>query len=254
MTAPPRFDLTGKVALVTGANRGLGRHFAAVLAGAGARIVATARSVETLDPVLATLGSEPVPVPLDVTDRGSVDQAVGRAIEACGRIDVLVNNAGILVAKPLLDQTETDWRSVIDTDLSGAWFVAQSVARAMDADGRGGSIVNIASISGMRGGDWVPAYVAAKAGLIRLTEVMAMELAPRRIRVNALSPGYIATDMSADFFASDRGRAALDRVPMRRPGTLDELSGPLLLLASDAGAYITGATLPVDGGALVSML
>ncbi|SLN15989.1 SDR family NAD(P)-dependent oxidoreductase [Roseisalinus antarcticus] len=251
-TTMPGMDLTGKTALVTGANRGLGRHFAQVLAAAGARIVAASRSGGGGDD--AGLDPDAVHLRVDVTDAQAVRAAVDEACAAAGRIDILVNNAGVLVAKPMLEQDEEDWRQVVDTDLTGAWFMAQAVARSMAADGLGGAIVNVASISGLRGGDWVPGYVAAKAGLIRLTEVMAMELASQNIRVNALAPGYVATDMSAEFFASGRGQAALERVPMGRPARPEELSAPLLLLANDAGSYITGTTLAVDGGALVSKL
>lgn len=246
-------DLSGRTALVTGANRGLGLHFAKVLAGAGARVVAAARQVQSLAPHMDDLGPGALAVEMDVTAPASVEAAIDAVLAETGRIDILVNNAGILVARPLLEQEDDDWACVIDTDLTGAWTVAQRVARVMARQGAG-SIVNVASISGIRGGDWVPGYVAAKAGLIRLTEVMAMELAPRGVRVNALAPGYVATDMSAEFFATERGRGALSRVPMGRPARPEELTGPLLLLAGDSGSYITGATLVVDGGALVSKL
>jgi NAD(P)-dependent dehydrogenase (short-subunit alcohol dehydrogenase family) len=248
-----RDGIAGRTALVTGANRGLGLHFARTLAEAGARVATAARRVESLGPHMEDFGRAAMAVELDVNDPASVEAAVGTVMDETGSIDILVNNAGILVARPLLEQSREDWARVIDTDLTGAWHVAQQVARAMAEAGRG-SIVNVASISGIRGGDWVPGYVAAKAGLIRLTEVMAMELAPRGVRVNALAPGYVATDMSAEFFSSSRGRDALSRVPMGRPARPQELEGPLLLLAGDSGSYMTGTTLVVDGGALVSKL
>ncbi len=251
--ADHRGELAGRTALVTGANRGLGLHFARVLAGAGARVAAAARQADCLAQHMADFGSDAVAVEMDVTEPASVEKALDAVLAATGRIDILVNNAGILVARPLLEHGDDDWARVIDTDLTGAWTVAQRVARVMAGQGSG-SIVNVASVSGIRGGDRVPGYVAAKAGLIRLTEVMAMELAPRGVRVNALAPGYVATDMSAEFFASDRGRDALLRVPMGRPAVPEELTGPLLLLAGDSGSYMTGTTLVVDGGALVSKL
>jgi NAD(P)-dependent dehydrogenase (short-subunit alcohol dehydrogenase family) len=248
------FDLSGRVALVTGAARGLGRHFARVLAQAGAKVALTGRDPQALDTAAGQIGDGAVGIGgLDVTDPASVGPAFDAAEAALGPVDILVNNAGLLIAKPLLEQTPEDWRRVVATDLDGAWYVAQEAARRMAGRG-GGAIVNVSSISGVRAGDWVPSYAAAKAGLNHLTRAMAMELAPAGVRVNALAPGYMATEMSAAFFNSDRGRQALARVPMARPGRFTELDGALLLLAGDAGAYITGVVLPVDGGALVSVL
>lgn len=248
------FDLTGRVALVTGAARGLGRHFAGVLAAAGARVALAGRDPATLGAAAAAIGDAAVAVGgLDVTDAATVAPAFDAAERALGPVDILVNNAGLLIAKPLLDHTPEDWRRVVATDLDGAWYVAQEAARRMAARGAG-SIVNVSSISGVRAGDRVPSYAAAKAGLNHLTRAMAMELAPAGVRVNALAPGYMATEMSAAFFDSDRGREALARVPMGRPGRFAELDGALLLLAGDAGAYVTGIVLPVDGGALVGGL
>ena len=250
-------SLTGHNALVTGANGSLGRHFALTLAKAGASVAITARHANSLASVqasLAALGMLATSVALDVTDPGSIHGAFDAASAALGPITIVVNNAGIAITKPLLDHTEDDWRQVIDVTLNGAWRVAQTAARHMVAHGRGGSIVNVASILGVRVAAQVPSYAASKAALIQLTKAMALELARHRIRVNALAPGYVETGMNRDFFASDAGHALIKRIPQRRIGTPEELDGALLLLASDAGSYITGTVLAVDGGHLVGSL
>jgi NAD(P)-dependent dehydrogenase (short-subunit alcohol dehydrogenase family) len=249
--------LAGRHALVTGANGSLGSHFARTLARAGADVALTARRVDALDPLvdeIAKLGRRAVPLALDVTDAASVAQAFDHAAQALGTITIVVNNAGIAITKPLLDHTEVDWLTVIDVNLNGAWRVAQAAARHVVAHGAGGSIVNVASILGLRVAAQVPSYAASKAALIQLTKAMAVELARHRIRVNALAPGYIETALNRDFFASDAGKAMIRRVPQRRIGTPDELDGALLLLASDAGSYMTGSVVTVDGGHVVGSL
>jgi NAD(P)-dependent dehydrogenase (short-subunit alcohol dehydrogenase family) len=249
--------LAGRHALITGANGSLGSHFARTLARAGADVALTARRVDALDPLvdeIAKLGRRAVPLALDVTDAASVAQAFDHAAQALGTITIVVNNAGIAITKPLLDHTEVDWLTVIDVNLNGAWRVAQAAARHMVARGAGGSIVNVASILGLRVAAQVPSYAASKAALIQLTKAMAVELARHRIRVNALAPGYIETALNRDFFASDAGKAMIRRVPQRRIGTPDELDGALLLLASDAGSYMTGSVVTVDGGHVVGSL
>jgi NAD(P)-dependent dehydrogenase (short-subunit alcohol dehydrogenase family) len=249
--------LAGRHALVTGANGGLGSHFARTLAKAGADVIVTARRVDALDPLvdeIARLGQRAVPVTLDVTDAASVARAFEAGAQALGTINVVVNNAGIAITRPLLDHTEDDWLQVIDVNLNGAWRVAQAAARHMVANGAGGSIVNVASILGLRVAAQVPSYAAYKAALIQLTKAMALELARHRIRVNALAPGYIETGINRGFFASEAGQALIKRVPQRRIGKAEELDGALLLLASDAGAYMTGSVLTVDGGHVVGSL
>jgi NAD(P)-dependent dehydrogenase (short-subunit alcohol dehydrogenase family) len=191
---------------------------------------------------------------LDVTRRDSVVAAFERAAEALGPVTVAVNNAGIAVTKPLLEHTEDDWNEVIGVNLTGAWRVAQEAARHMVEHKQGGSIVNIASILGLRVAAQVPSYAASKAALIQLTKAMALELARYRIRVNALAPGYVETSMNREFFASEPGQALIKRIPQRRIGNPEELDGALLLLASDAGSYATGTVLVVDGGQLVNTL
>ena len=187
---------------------------------------------------------------LDVMSRASVEAAIA----ACGPIHVLVNNAGVTNTKFALDQSEDDWDAIVDTNLKGAWLVATETARSMKAANIAGSIINIASILGLRQGGHVAPYAISKAGLVQLTKQLALELARFNIRVNALAPGYFATDLNPEFFAGEAGAALIKRIPQRRLGNLEDLAGPLLLLASDASRYMTGAVIPVDGGHLVSQL
>lgn len=248
------FSLTGRVALVTGASGGLGRHFGRVLHAAGASVALAARRPESVAEDAAALGARAMAVALDVTDAASIAAAL-EAVEArFGACDLLVNNAGIAATKPFLDHAEDDWDRVMDVDLRGAFVMAQAAAKRMVAAGREGAIVNIASILALRVIPGVAGYSAAKAGLIQLTRQMAVELARHRIRVNALAPGYVATDINREFFASDAGQALLKRIPQRRLGTVDDLTGPLLLLASRAGAHMTGSVVTVDGGHSVNSL
>jgi len=245
------FELTGKTAIVTGAGSGLGRHFALTLAKAGARVALLGRRIEPLGVVAAEIEAfdgRAVPLKADVSDIASVRQAVAAAETELGAIGILVNNAGITIHKPILEQTEEDWDKVVDTNLKGAWLMAQETARHMVRLGHGGSIVNIASILGLRATGAVPAYAASKAGLVHLTRAMALELARHKIRVNALCPGYFTTEMTREFLASAEGEKLLKSIPQRRTGDLSELEGPLLLLASEAGAYMTGSVIAVDGG------
>lgn len=257
MSALDRFRLEGRVALVTGASSGLGRHFALMLARAGASVAAAARRTDRLVDVVGEIeaaGGRALAVPLDVTDGASV-RACFDAIEAAlGTPDLVVNNAGAAVSRALLEQTEEDWDGVVDTNLKGAWLVAQEAARRLVAARRPGAIVNIASITGERVAGGVAPYCASKAGLIHLTRAMALELARHGVRVNALAPGYVETELNHDFLTSGAGERLMARIPQRRFGRLQDLDGPLLLLASEAGAFMTGSVLAVDGGHLVSTL
>ena len=250
-------DLSSKCAFVTGAFGDLGRHFAMTLARAGVKVALAGRRVDEgreLAERIAKDGGTATVVVLDVVSPTSVAHAIDEATRALGPIDILINNAGVAVTRPVLEQTEEDWNSVIEVNLTGAWRVAQAAARHMKDHGKGGSIVNIASILGLRVAAQVPAYVASKAGLIHLTRALALELARHRIRVNALVPGYIETDLNREFFASEPGQTLVKRIPQRRLGKPEHLDAPLLLLASDASEYMTGSTLVVDGGHLVSSL
>jgi NAD(P)-dependent dehydrogenase (short-subunit alcohol dehydrogenase family) len=191
---------------------------------------------------------------LDVTDPASVDAALRRTVELAGAPDIVVNNAGIAQTKAALDLTEQDWRDVMGTNLDGAWRVAQASARAMVAAKKPGSIINIASVLGMRVATHLLAYATAKAGLIQLTQALALEWARHGIRVNAIAPGYIETEINSGFFATEAGQAMVKRVPQRRIGTADELDGALFLLASAASSYMTGSVIVVDGGHVISSL
>jgi len=242
--------LAGKTALVTGASSGLGRHFAQLLARHGARVIVAARRRDALDGVAAALGDAARAVTLDVRDAPAVE----RTMAELGPLDIVVNNAGIALTGKALDVDDDDWQRVLDTDLSGAFRVARGAARALAHAKRGGVIVNVASILGLRVAKQVPAYVAAKAGLLRLTEALALEFAPLRIRVNALAPGYVETDLNREFLHSPAGDAMVKRVPLRRFGQPQDLDGALLLLVSDAGRYMTGATIVVDGGHTLAWL
>ncbi|WP_343116256.1 SDR family NAD(P)-dependent oxidoreductase [Ostreiculturibacter nitratireducens] len=244
-------DLEGKRALVTGASGGLGLHFAELLAARGVQVTLAARREGRLEAACAEIrltGGRAEAVVMDVADPASVARAIPKGI------DILVNNAGISRAGPAMDVAEDDWQAVIDTNLSGVFHAAQAAARAMKAHGRGGAIVNIASILGLRVAGGVAAYAASKAGVVQLTRALALEWARFGIRVNALCPGYIETDINREFLASEAGEALIRRIPQRRIGRPKDLDGALLLLASEAGSYITGASLAVDGGHLVSSL
>ncbi|MEZ5909543.1 MAG: glucose 1-dehydrogenase [Hyphomicrobiaceae bacterium] len=250
------FELTSKVALVTGASSGLGRHFAGVLARAGASVVLAARRRDRLEALATSIreqGGRATAVEMDVTDPASVTSAFDAAEAALGPVQVLVNNAGVPSNSWFLRTTEEEWRTVLGVNLDGVFRVGQEAARRMAAGGNGGSIVNIASILGLGVIGRLAPYAASKAAVIQLTKSMALELARDRIRVNALAPGYISTEMNSDFLVSEGGRKLLSRVPMQRAGALGELDGPLLLLASDAGSFMTGTVVAVDGGHLLSM-
>jgi NAD(P)-dependent dehydrogenase (short-subunit alcohol dehydrogenase family) len=250
-------SLEGHTAFVTGANGGLGSHFAQTLAKAGASVAIAARRPDSLREVeenIRSAGGRVQSIALDVTKRESVTAAFERTAAALGPVTVVVNNAGIAVTKPLLEHTEEDWNDVIGVNLTGAWRIAQEAARHMVAHKRGGSIVNIASILGLRVSAQVPSYVASKAALIQLTKAMALELARHKIRVNALAPGYVVTTINREFFTSEPGQALIKRIPQRRIGNPEELDAALLLLASDAGSYATGTVLVIDGGQLVNTL
>jgi len=249
------FDVSSKSILITGASSGLGRSFAKMLAGKGATVVVAARREEALNELATEIeaaGGSAHVVRLDVTDLASVKKAVAEAENATGGLDALINNSGTAQGAALLEATEQDWDRTIDTNLKGAWAVGVEVARHMVRRGQGGSIVNIASVLGLRQSAGLTDYAVSKAGVIQLTKQMALECARYGIRVNALAPGYFETEINRDFLGTEQGQKMLKRVPMLRSGAHDELAGPMLLLLSDASSYMSGAVISVDGGHAVN--
>jgi len=253
----PSFSLQTRVALVTGASSGLGQHFAETLTAAGAQVAICARRTDKLEELVERLrwqGADIIAVTMDVCDGDSVRAGLEEIERSLGVVNLVVNNAGVASTQSVLEHDESTWDQVVDTNLKGAWLVAQESARRMVKAGKPGSIVNIASILGERVAGGAASYAASKAGLIQLTKAMALELARHRIRVNAIAPGYVSTDLNREFLASEAGQRLMSRIPQRRFADPSELDGPLLLLASDAGSFITGSVLAVDGGHLVSSL
>ncbi|MDX1435118.1 MAG: glucose 1-dehydrogenase [Gammaproteobacteria bacterium] len=256
MSAQP-FDVSGRTALVTGASGGLGRHFALTLARHGARVVLAARRrgrLEALAGEIGAAGGSAHAVAMDVTDATSVAAAFAEAARVFAIPDVVVNNSGIAEPASVLDLEEDAWDRVLDTNLKGAWLVAREAGRRLREAGRGGSIINIVSILAFRVGTGMASYAASKAALAQLTRVMGLELARHGIRVNAIAPGYILSDMNREFFATPAGEAMVKRIPQRRLGEPADLDGALLLLASDASRFMTGSVITVDGGHLQSGL
>lgn len=255
--ATASFRIDGRTALVTGASSGLGRHFAGVLARSGARVVIAARRAERLEALKQDLLKEGLSArasSLDVTQPLQVQEFFNELETSDWLPDIVVNCAGIAASKPLLSQTLADWDTVMDTNLKGAWLISQEAVRRLVNRQQGGAIINIGSIIGERVAGGVVSYCASKAGLHHLTRAMALEVAKWGVRVNALAPGYISTELNAEFLNSPAGERLKLRIPQQRFGQPEDLDGPLLLLASDAGRFITGAVLAVDGGHLVSSL
>jgi len=254
------FDLHGHTALVTGGFSGLGLHFAEVLANHGAKVALVGRRIELGRNVAHTLGAKigrPADVrayQADVTRSASVTDAIGLTTGHFGVPTIVINNAGIVKRTASLEVKDDDWDDVVDVNLSGVFKVAQAAARAMVKANSPGTIINIASILGLRVRTSVASYAATKAGVIQLTKALALEWAVHGIRVNALAPGYFETEINREFLRSAPGQAIVSRVPQQRVGLLTELDGPLLLLASDASSYMTGSVIAVDGGHLVSTL
>lgn len=246
---PLTFGLAGRTALITGASSGLGAHFARTLAAEGAELVLTARRGDQLESLAASLPNARA-FTLDVQDPTAID----RLWEEVGAVDILVNNAGVAGTGPMLDQDAMEWDRVMNTNARGAYLVARGAAHAMVVAGLPGTIINIASILGLRQGVQLGPYAISKAAVVQMSKVMALEWARHRIRVNVLCPGYIATPMNEHFWEMEAGKAMINRIPQRRIGSPEDLDGALLLLASDLGAYITGAELVVDGGHMVSSL
>jgi NAD(P)-dependent dehydrogenase (short-subunit alcohol dehydrogenase family) len=256
VTAAKLLSLDGKAALVTGASSGFGRQFAHVLAEAGAKVALAARRLDVLKQLEAEIrgrGGQAAAVAMDVTDRASVAKAFADAEAAVGPITILVNNAGIPSGSFFNRTTEEEWREVMSVNLDGVFRVGQEAVRRMAANRTGGSIINIASLLGFGVIKGLSTYSATKAAVISLTKSMALELARDNIRVNALAPGYFATEFNEAYLASEAGKRMMARVPMGRAGAVEELDGPLLLLAADAGRFMTGSVITVDGGHLLVM-
>ncbi|KRW62660.1 SDR family NAD(P)-dependent oxidoreductase [Pseudomonas sp. TTU2014-080ASC] len=253
-----KFALTGKTVLVTGASSGIGAHLARVASQAGANVVLAARRVDRLEQLASDvhwLGGQSLVVKLDVTSRDSVEAAFDAAEAQFGGVDIVLNNAGIGDAQRALDISEEDWRAMQATNLDGVWRVAQCAAQRMVKSGRPGSIINVASILGLRPGTGYSHYSAAKAAVVQLSKSLALDLARHKIRVNAIAPGFFKTEMNDAYFETEKGQNYIKRaVPTERLGQLHELDGPFLLLASEAGSFITGEVIAVDGGHVINSL
>lgn len=243
-------SVANKRVLITGASSGLGQHFAKVLAAQGAQLILAARRLDRLQAFADTLTCSVAPICLqfDVTDEASR----ATLIQQVDTLDVLINNAGIVRESPAAKHSVADWDAVLDTNLKGMFYLAQELLPALQANG--GSIINVASILGLRQAGGIVSYAVSKAGVIQLSKTLALEWARYGVRVNALAPGYIETEFNADFWQTDAGKALIKRIPQRRLGQLEDLDGPLLLLCSDASRYMTGSVLVVDGGHLVNTL
>ena len=251
------FNLNGKIAIVTGASGGLGRHFSEVLAKAGAVVCVTARRLEKINETvdgIEAIGGRAYAFEMDVTNVVDVNSTFELIEKKIGAVTIAVNNAGIASSKLAMNIGPDDWDTVMDTNLKGAWTVALAAAQRMAKAETGGTIVNIASILGIGISKGVMPYAVSKAGLIQMTKALALEWSRHGIRVNALAPGYVETDLSREYLVSMAGQALLKRVPQRRPAEMRELDAPLLLLASEASSYMTGSVINVDGGHLISSL
>jgi NAD(P)-dependent dehydrogenase (short-subunit alcohol dehydrogenase family) len=255
MKASELFDLSGKVALVTGASSGLGVRFAEVLAANGAKVALVARRAERLKDLQARIeqaGGQAIAIAADVTDRAAMASAFDAAEKAFGTVTILINNAGVAHSGRAVDMPESEWHRVLDTNLDAVFFWAQEAARRMLAAKTGGAIVNTASILGFGVAKGTAAYAIAKAGVVQLTKALSVELAFRGIRVNAIAPGYIVTEINRDYVI-ERGESLTREIPVGRVGAERDLDGALLLLASDAGRFMAGATIVVDGGQMVGL-
>jgi 3-oxoacyl-[acyl-carrier protein] reductase len=256
MKASELFDLSGRVGLVTGASSGLGLRFAEVLAANGAAVALVARRKERLAALqtkIEAAGGRAVAIEADVIDNASMRRAFDAAEAAFGTVTILVNNAGVGHSTRALDLPEAEWRRVLATNLDAVFFWSQEGARRMLAAGRPGAIINIASVLGFGVGKGVIAYTTAKAGVVQITKALGLELAFKGIRVNAIAPGWFVTEINRDYLASEEGKKLTRDIPVGRFGRDGDLDGALLLLASDAGRFIAGATIVVDGGQMVAL-
>ena len=248
------FNLEGRTALITGASSGLGKHFAKTLHEAGAFVIISARRTEKLEKLKAELGDKCELFKLDVTSEESVSELKSNIESANLQLDILINNAGTSDPQRFKDLSEESWNYVLETNLNGAFRVAKMATDLMLKNKKGGSIINIASILGQRVGLNLSSYATSKSALIQLTKSMALELARSNIRVNALAPGYILTEINDDFFATEEGQNYIKKIPMNRLGLEEDLDGALLLLSSDASSFLTGSVINIDGGHLINPL
>lgn len=256
MKAAEMFSLTGRVALVTGASSGLGTQFAKALADNGAAVTLVARRADRLKALkdeIESKGRKAVAVEADVTDHVAMVRAFDVAEKAFGTVTILVNNAGIAHSGRAVEMPPEEWHKVVSTNLDAVFFWAQEAARRMLAAKKQGAIVNIASVLGLAVSKGAVAYAAAKAGVVQVTKALAVELAFKGVRVNAIAPGWFVTEMNDDYLMSEAGTAIKREIPMGRFGNPGDLDGALLLLTSDAGSYITGAIIVVDGGQVVQI-
>ena len=256
MKAADMFSLNGRVALVTGASSGLGVQFAKALADNGAAVALVARRADRLKSLRDEIegkGGRAVAIEADVTDHAAIARAFDAAEKAFGTVTILVNNAGIAHGGRAVEMPPEEWRKVLTTNLDAVFFWAQEAARRLLAAKKQGAIVNIASVLGLAVSKGAVAYAAAKAGVVQVTKALAVELAFKGVRVNAIAPGWFVTEMNDDYLSSEAGDAIKREIPMGRFGNPGDLDGALLLLVSDAGSYITGATIVVDGGQVVQI-
>ena len=256
MKASEIFDLKGCVALITGASSGLGERFAQVLAANGAAVALVARRADRLKELqdrIGKAGGRAIAIEADVLDRNAMTRAFEQAEKAFGTVTILVNNAGIAHATRAVDITPEEWRRILSVDLDSVFFWAQEAAKRMLVAGKKGAIINIASVAGLGVSKGIAAYATAKAGVVQLTKALGLELAFKGIRVNAIAPGWFMTDINREFLSSDAGAALKREIPMGRFGEQGDLDGALLLLASDAGAYMAGTTIVADGGQIVTL-
>ncbi|MGQ0697283.1 MAG: SDR family NAD(P)-dependent oxidoreductase [Panacagrimonas sp.] len=246
-----RFSLKGRTALVTGAGSGMGRHFVQTLSDNGARVICAARRKDAIESIAAEIrakGGDAVAVELDIGNTESVTAAFDAAEKAMGTIDLLVNNAGQIVFAPFPDISDEQWQNIMNVNLMGSMRMSREFSKRLIAKGKPGGIINITSITGQQTKPYLSIYGSAKAALIQLTKQMAIDLLPHNIRVNSIAPGYFRTEMVDWYFDSPEGKLEVENLPAKRVGLLEELDGPLLLLASDAGSYMNAAIIPVDYG------